>query len=111
MKPKSAKTESITFLAAFPDIQGQLKVGRDGMRIALDVPESDLAAALRLVLWRDKVLRITVEPCITGQEHGYGQKRDNLATESKRKSRWTSTERQGTDGAPGESGQPHTNAS
>lgn len=62
MKPPSAKTEAVTFLCSFPDIQGQLKVGRDGMRIALDVPESDLAAALRLVLWRDRVLRITVVP-------------------------------------------------
>jgi hypothetical protein len=52
----------VTFLASFPDIQGQLKIGRDGCRIALDVPESELAAALRLVLWRDRVLKITVKP-------------------------------------------------
>jgi hypothetical protein len=62
VKQPSAKTESVTVLAAFPDIQGQLKVGRDGMRIALDVPESELSQALRLVLWRDRVLRITVTP-------------------------------------------------
>jgi hypothetical protein len=62
VKPPSGKTESITFLCSFPDIQGQLKVGRDGMRIALDVPESELSQALRLVLWRSKVLRITVIP-------------------------------------------------
>mgnify|MGYP001585034030 CR=1 FL=1 len=60
MKPKSAKTESITFLAAFPDVQGQLKIGRDGLRLVLEVPESEIAAALRLVLWRDRVLCITV---------------------------------------------------
>jgi hypothetical protein len=27
-----------------------------------EVPESEIAAALRLVLWRDKVLRVTVIP-------------------------------------------------
>jgi hypothetical protein len=52
----------VTFLASFPDIQGQLKVGKDGMRIALDVPESDLAQALKLVLWRDRALSVTITP-------------------------------------------------
>jgi hypothetical protein len=45
-----------------PDVLSQMKIGKDGMRIQLDVPESELAAALRLVMWRDRVLRITVEP-------------------------------------------------
>jgi hypothetical protein len=54
--------EPVTFLAAFPDVQGQLKIGRDGLRLVWEVPESEIAAALRLVLWRDKVLRVTVIP-------------------------------------------------
>jgi hypothetical protein len=55
-------TEAVTFLASMPDVLSQMKIGKDGMRIQLDVPESELAAALRLVMWRDRVLRITVEP-------------------------------------------------
>jgi hypothetical protein len=79
VKPQSAKTESITFLAAFPDIQGQLKVGRDGMRIALDVPESELSKALLLVLWRDKVLRVTVQ---VEQSLAYGKSQAQQGTKA-----------------------------
>jgi len=45
-----------------PDVLSQLKIGRDGMRIQLDVPESELANALPLVKWRDRVLKVTVTP-------------------------------------------------
>jgi hypothetical protein len=54
--------EPVVFLASMPQLQSQMRIGTDGMRIWLDVPESELASALKLVLWRDKVLRITVEP-------------------------------------------------
>jgi hypothetical protein len=62
VKPPSAKTESITFLACLPDVLSQMKIGKDGMRLQLEVPESDLAEALKLVLWRDKVLKVTMTP-------------------------------------------------
>jgi hypothetical protein len=51
VKLKSETTEAVTFLAAFPDVQGQMKIGRDGLRLVWEVPESEIAAALRLVLW------------------------------------------------------------
>lgn len=54
--------QAVTFLASMPDVLSQLKIGRDGMRIQLDVPESELANALPLVKWRDVVLRVTIEP-------------------------------------------------
>jgi hypothetical protein len=54
--------QAVTFLCSMPDVLSQLKIGRDGMRIQLDVPESELANALPLVKWRDRVLRVTVEP-------------------------------------------------
>lgn len=60
MRKSGNEPEQVVFLASFPDIQGQLKIGKDGCRIALDVPESELAQALRLVLWRDRVLKVTV---------------------------------------------------
>lgn len=59
---KSTSSEAITFLASLPDVLSQLKIGRDGMRIQLEVPESELAKALPIVKWRDKVLKVTVEP-------------------------------------------------
>ncbi len=59
-----ATPDSVTFRASFPSIQSAIKVygDRQGMRIQLDVPESEMAAAMSLFLWREQVLRITVEP-------------------------------------------------
>ena len=57
-------SEAVTFRAAFPSIQSAIKVYGDkqGMRIQLDIPESEMAEALQLLMWREQVLRITVEP-------------------------------------------------
>jgi len=52
---------SVTFLASFPPIQSAIKIGVDGMRIQLDIPESELAAAVRLLALRDQVIKVTVE--------------------------------------------------
>jgi hypothetical protein len=43
-------------------VLSQLRIGKDGMRLQLEIPESEMAAALKLVLYRDRVLRVTVEP-------------------------------------------------
>lgn len=52
----------ITFLASFPAIQSAIKVGQDGMRIQLDVPETEMGNAVELLAMRGMVLRVTVEP-------------------------------------------------
>lgn len=62
MREKAKTNESVTFLASMPDVLSQMKIGTDGMRIQLDVPESELANALPLVKWRDRVLKVTIEP-------------------------------------------------
>jgi len=56
--------ESATFLASFPTIQSAIKVYGDkqGMRIQLDVPESEMAEALKVLMWREQVLRGTMGP-------------------------------------------------
>ena len=56
--------DSASFLAAFPAIQSAIKVYGDkqGMRVQLDIPESEMGEALKLLMWRERVLRITVEP-------------------------------------------------
>lgn len=53
-----------TFLASFPSIQSAIKITGDkcGMRIQLDIPESEMAGAMPLLLWRQRVLKVTVEP-------------------------------------------------
>ena len=57
-------SEAVTFRAAFPSIQSAIKVYGDkqGMRVQLDIPESEMAKALQLLMWREQVLRVTVEP-------------------------------------------------
>jgi hypothetical protein len=55
--------EKATFEATLPPILSAVKVSGDGgLRIQLDVPQTDEADALKLLLWRERVLRVTVEP-------------------------------------------------
>ena len=53
----------ITFLASFPPIQSAIKRAGDGggMRIQLDIPESEMASAVYLLAMVQERLRITVE--------------------------------------------------
>lgn len=52
----------IEFNAIIPDIQSSIKMGSDGGRVLLEVPESDIAEFLKLAAYgRKKVLRVTVE--------------------------------------------------
>lgn len=53
--------EPITFLASFPAIQSAIRRGHDGMRIQLDIPESDVMNAVPLLALQGVVLRVTIE--------------------------------------------------
>jgi hypothetical protein len=57
----------VSFLAAFPPIQSAIKITGDGngMRIQFDIPETQMAEAVKLLAWRRRVVRVTVE---LGQE-------------------------------------------
>ena len=65
------QSDSATFLASLPDIQSAIRISghRNGMRITLEIPQSEMAEALKLLVWQEQVLRITVEPAghITGE--------------------------------------------
>ena len=56
--------ESTTFKASFPPIQSAIKVygHTNGMRIQLDIPETEMAEAIKLLAWRERVLMVTVGP-------------------------------------------------
>jgi len=82
--------DAVTFLAAFPAIQSAIKVYGDkqGMRIQLDIPESAMAQALSLLMWRERVLEVTVRPspdCKTGGSSA-------LEQGAKRQPRWQAAE-------------------
>jgi hypothetical protein len=50
----------IIFLASLSPIQSSIRIGQDGMRIQLDVPETEMGNAIRLMTWRDKVLQVKI---------------------------------------------------
>lgn len=56
--------EKASFLAAFPAIQTAIKItgNNDGMRIQLDIPENQMGEAVKVLAWREKILRVTIEP-------------------------------------------------
>ncbi len=56
--------ESITFLASIAPLQSGMMVdgAGNGMRLKIDVPESEMPVAVRLLAWRQKRLRITIVP-------------------------------------------------
>ena len=57
-------SDETTFRAAFPPIMSAIKVDGSGggMRIQFDVPESEMAEAIKLLAWRQCVLVVTVRP-------------------------------------------------
>ena len=59
-----AVNEEATFLASFPAIQSAIKIhgSGDGMRVQLDIPESEMAEAVKLLQWREVVLRVSMGP-------------------------------------------------
>lgn len=68
-------TEPLTFKASIAPLQGAIKIASDGgARVSLDIPESEMPAIVRLVLYRNVVLRVTVEVMATevhqGQSNG-----------------------------------------
>jgi hypothetical protein len=64
--------EKIQFLASFPPIQSAIKItgNGDGMRIQLDIPETEMGAAARLLLMREKALKVAVELAETPKTNG-----------------------------------------
>ena len=64
MKKRNSLTdppELITFLAAFPGRQSDIQMFKDGMRITLDIPLTEVLKALPLVRLTETVLEVTVK--------------------------------------------------
>lgn len=52
-----------SFLATFPPIQSAIKIYGDesGMRIQLEIPQSEMGEAVKMLAMTGKVLKVTVE--------------------------------------------------
>ncbi len=62
------KPEKATFYAVIPSTQSAIRVhGESGGRIEFDVDDTSIADMLKLVLWRDRLLKVTVEPETDGE--------------------------------------------
>ena len=77
---------TVTFLASFPPIQSAIKRGNDGMRIQLDIPETEMANAVELLAMMNVVLKVTIED-LKNKNEQIGRKSE-LAEGQKRKSEW-----------------------
>jgi len=55
-------SEPLTFLASIAPLQSAITIASDGgARIKIDIPESEMPAIVRLMLYRGQRLRITLE--------------------------------------------------
>ncbi len=56
--------ERAVFLASLPAIQSAIRRdgGGNGMRIQLDIPESEMAEAVKTLAWVQRVWKVTIEP-------------------------------------------------
>lgn len=58
-------TEEIRFIASLPPIQSAINLGGaegDSSRIKLDVPGTEVAAVVKLLLLRGKAFKVIIEP-------------------------------------------------
>lgn len=87
LKGDPHNVNSATFLASFAPILTSIKVhgSREGMRIQLDIPESEMGNAMNLFLWRECVLEVTVKPQHACKAEGNSA---GMAEGQKRKSKW-----------------------
>ena len=52
----------IQFTASLPDIQSAISIGGDGStRVKIDIPESELSEAVKLVMLKGQAFQINIE--------------------------------------------------
>lgn len=66
--PQEGDDLPVTFLCSLPLIQSAIRIAGDGgARVLIDIPETEMAAIVRLVLLRGQLLRVTIEPAREGE--------------------------------------------
>ena len=55
-------SEPLTFIASIAPLQSAITIAHDGgARVKIDIPESEMPAIVRLMLYRGQRLRVTLE--------------------------------------------------
>lgn len=80
-----------TFLACLPDIQSAIKIGSDGMRIQLDIPETEKPKAIPVIGMTHKILEITIRELTKEESQTYNL--TNFDNETKKSAKGTDTTR------------------
>lgn len=75
--------DPISFSASFPSIQSAIIISGDGngVRIKLDIPETDLLPFLQSIAMRQTAFKVTIEPIEQDEQR---QEPDNSTTTVKR---------------------------
>ena len=80
-------TDPLIFLASIAPLQSAITIASDGgARVKVDIPESEMAAIVRLMLFRGMVLRVTIEaerPAARKRKQGRGKLEDDAETEDR----------------------------
>lgn len=83
----------LTFTASIAPLQSAITIASDGgARVKIDIPEEEMPAIVRLMLFRGIPLRITVEPLKNKPDQNGTTQRHN------KQSKWTPAQEQGDDG-------------
>ena len=54
--------DKLTFIASIAPLQSAITIAHDGgARVKIDIPEDEMPAIVRLMLFRGKTLRVTLE--------------------------------------------------
>lgn len=55
--------DTVVFLATLPSIQSAISISGngDGARVKLDIPQEDIAQAVRMTAFQGQLLKVTVE--------------------------------------------------
>jgi len=72
-------SEPLTFLASIAPLQSAITIAHDGgARVKIDIPEDEMPAIVRLMLYRGMRLKITVE---VEQPEGFKVRRERQAVD------------------------------
>ncbi len=76
---------TVSFKATFAPLESAIKISSDGgMRITLDIPESELAKALYLLELRNQVFTVNID--------SKTENNNAISKRTNRKSQWTPTQ-------------------
>ena len=80
--PLSDGAPPLTFFASIAPLQSAIQIASDGgARVKIDIPESELPAIVRLMLFRGMVIKVTIEAASQERPAGRGNREEDAEAE------------------------------